>query len=108
MVLGELWLDTAVIGVDAVSAEAGATCQHEGEAGINSLMVQRAERVIVVATGAKLGDRAFARICPASRIDLLVTDDSADPAAVAGLRPPASPSSSSDEFTAERVRGHAS
>ena len=86
MVLGELWLDTAVIGVDAVSAEAGATCHHEGEAGINALMVQRAERVIVVATGAKLGGRAFARICPASQIDLVVTDDSADPAAVAGLR----------------------
>jgi DeoR family transcriptional regulator of aga operon len=86
MVLGELWLDTALIGVDAVSGQAGATCQHEGEAGINSLMVQRAERVMVVATGAKLGGRAFARICPASRIDVVVTDDSADPDAVTDLR----------------------
>jgi Transcriptional regulators of sugar metabolism len=86
MVLGELWLDTAVIGVDAVSAQAGATCQNEGEASINSLMVERAERVIVVATGDKVGARAFALICPASRIDVVVTDESADPAAVTDLR----------------------
>ena len=86
MVLGELWLDTAVIGVDAVSAQAGATCQQEGEASINSLMVERAERVMVVATGDKLGAHAFALICPASRIDMVITDDSADPAAMTDLR----------------------
>ena len=59
---------------------------HEGEAGVNSLMVQRADRVVVVATGPKLGARSFARICPANRIDLVVTDDTADPAAIADLR----------------------
>lgn len=77
MVLNELWLDTVFLGVDAVSAQAGATCRHEGEAGINALMVQRADRVVVVATGDKVGRRAFARICPTSRIDVLVTDKSA-------------------------------
>lgn len=86
MVLSELWLDTVVLGVDAVSAAGGATCEHEGEAGINSLMVQRAERVVVVATGQKVGRRAFARICAAPRIDVLVTDASADPEALAELR----------------------
>jgi DeoR family transcriptional regulator of aga operon len=86
MVLGELWLDTLVLGVDAVSGSEGAMCFHEGEAGINSIMVQRADRVVVVATGAKVGARAFARICPVTEIDLLVTDDSADPGAVADLR----------------------
>ena len=73
-------------GVDAVSAAAGATCQHEGEAGINALMVQRAERVVVVATGAKVGRRTFARICAASRIDVLVTDSTAPAEALAELR----------------------
>ena len=86
MVLGELWLDTVVLGVDAVSAAAGATCEHEGEAGINSLMVQRADRVVVVATGDKVGRRAFARICPAARIDTLVTDASASAEALEDLR----------------------
>jgi len=86
MVLGELWLDTVVLGVDAVSAAGGATCQHEGEAGINSLMVQRADRVVVVATGDKVGRRAFARICPSERISILVTDASAPPEALDELR----------------------
>ncbi|MEO5983689.1 MAG: DeoR/GlpR family DNA-binding transcription regulator [Pedococcus sp.] len=86
MVLGELWLDTVFLGVDAVSATAGAMCHHEGEAGINSLMVERSERVVVVATGAKLGTRAFARICPTPRIDLVVTDGGAPRDAVAELR----------------------
>ena len=86
MVLAELWLDTCFLGVDAVSAPAGATCQHEGEAGINALMVQRAERVVVVATGSKVGRRTFARICPASRIDVLVTDSSANAEALADLQ----------------------
>lgn len=86
MVLGELWLDTVFLGVDAVSAGTGAMCHHEGEAGINSLMVERADRAVVVATGAKVGRRAFARICTTSRIDVLVTDASAPADALAELR----------------------
>jgi DeoR family transcriptional regulator, aga operon transcriptional repressor len=86
MVLGELWLDTVVLGVDGVSAAGGATCEHEGEAGINSLMVQRADRVIVVGTGDKVGRRAFARICASERIHTLVTDASAPAAALDDIR----------------------
>ena len=86
MVLNELWLDTVFLGVDGVSAQAGATCRHEGEAGINALMVERADRVVVVATGDKVGRRAFARICPTARIDVLVTDPSAPDDDVRALR----------------------
>lgn len=86
MVLNELWLDTVFLGVDAVSAQAGATCRHEGEAGINALMVQRADRVVVVATGEKVGRRAFARICQTARIDVLVTDKGAPEDEVRALR----------------------
>jgi DeoR family transcriptional regulator of aga operon len=86
MVLGELWLDMVFLGVDGVSAAAGATCEHEGEAGINSLMVQRAERVVVIATGEKVGRRAFARICATARIERLVTDSTAPEGPLAELR----------------------
>ena len=86
MVLEQLWLDTLFLGVDAVSAAAGATCHHEGEAAVNTQMVERADRVVVVATGAKLGRRAFARICATSRIETLVTDRSAPADAVSALR----------------------
>jgi DeoR family transcriptional regulator of aga operon len=49
-------------------------------------MVERADRVVVVATGDKVGRRAFARICPTSRIDLLVTDRTAPEDDVRALR----------------------
>ena len=77
MVLEQLWLDTLVLGVDSLSATHGASCDHDGEAGINSLMVRRADRVIVVTTGDKVGKRSFSRICESSAIDVLVTDASA-------------------------------
>ena len=86
MVLEQLWLDTVILGVDAVSATDGASCHHEGEAGINSLMVRRSDRVIVVATGDKVGRRSFSRICESSAIQLLVTDETAPEPELEALR----------------------
>jgi DeoR family transcriptional regulator of aga operon len=85
MVLDQLWLDTIFLGVDALSAAAGATCRNEGEAEINARMVERADRVIVVAAGNKIGHRAFARICEISRVDTVVTDRSASDDALRAL-----------------------
>ena len=82
-IFDRLALDVAVIGVDAIDPEAGATAHHEGEAMINQLMAGRAGRVVVVADSTKLGRRAFARIWPAAKLDVLVTDDGADPAVTA-------------------------
>jgi DeoR family transcriptional regulator of aga operon len=77
MVLGKLCLDTVYLSVDGLTPLAGATCQHEGEAGINALMVERALWVVIVATGDKIGRRSFAQICSTSHISVLVTDTSA-------------------------------
>lgn len=86
IVLEQLWIDTMVLGVDGFSQADGASAQHEGEAGINAEMVRRSKKVVVVAGSEKLGRRAFARICDAGDIDVLVTDDSADGDHVAALR----------------------
>lgn len=86
LVLEQLWLDLAILGVDGLSAGEGATCRHEAEAAINAAMVRRAKRVVVVATGDKVGRRTFAVICPAHQLTSLVTDASADAGAVAALR----------------------
>jgi DeoR family transcriptional regulator of aga operon len=79
-------LDLAILGVDGIDADAGATAHHEGEASINQLMVSRARQVIIVADASKLGVVAFARICPTESISTLVTDSSAEPHIVARLR----------------------
>ena len=72
--LNEVTLDIALLGVDAVDVELGAAAHHEGEAAMNSLMVNRAKRVVVIADSSKLGGHAFARICPISKVETLVTD----------------------------------
>lgn len=85
-VLEELWLDVVFLGVDGITALAGASCQHEGEAAINALMVGQAGRVVVVTGSEKIGRRAFARICGASAVSTLVTDRAAADEGIADLR----------------------
>jgi DeoR/GlpR family transcriptional regulator of sugar metabolism len=86
LVLQQLWLDVAIVGVNALSAREGATCRHEEEAAIIRTMIERSQQVICVATGEKLGLRTFASICPAERIDHLVTTVGADRDEVEALR----------------------
>lgn len=84
-ILEQVVLDVVILGVDGIDAQAGATAHHEGEASINRLMTQRAARVIVAADSSKAGLRAFARICAATDVDVLVTDSAIDPAQSAQL-----------------------
>jgi DeoR family transcriptional regulator of aga operon len=83
--LQEVTLDLVLLGVDAIDVTLGAAAHHEGEAAMNSLMVDRARRVAIVADASKLGKHAFARVCPTDRVDTLVTDSGADPRAVAAF-----------------------
>ncbi|GAB77966.1 transcriptional regulator, DeoR family [Austwickia chelonae] len=85
-VMEQLWLDVAILGVAAFSARNGATCGHEEEAAIGRIMAERSDRVVVVATGAKIGRHAFARMIDSDDIDTLVTDDSADPEELTALQ----------------------
>src|SRR4030095_9321681 len=80
--LKEVTLDIVLLGVDALDVELGAAAHHEGEAAMNSLMVARARRVVIIADSSKLGGHAFARICSIDRIDTLVTDSGATSAVV--------------------------
>lgn len=73
-ILHEVTLDLAVLGVDGLDAERGASAHHEDEASVNALMASRARRVVVVADASKLGQRAFARICGVDAIDVVITD----------------------------------
>ncbi len=84
-------LQVAIVGVDGISARAGLTTHDEIEAHTNAAMIDRAERVIVVADGSKVGRAELARICPIDAIDELVTDEDADPAAVGSLRAAGTP-----------------
>jgi DeoR family transcriptional regulator of aga operon len=78
-------LDLVFLGVDGIAAESGCTTHHEVEAFTNRALMQRAQRVVVVADSSKLGKIAFARICAIDEIDSLITDSDASPVAIARL-----------------------
>jgi DeoR family transcriptional regulator, aga operon transcriptional repressor len=79
-------LDMVFLAVDGISPRAHLTTHHEIEAGTNRALIERADRVTVVADSSKLGKVAFARICELTDVSELITDDGADPAQVAALQ----------------------
>lgn len=84
--LKQISIDTLFLGVNAVDAELGACADSDSEATMASQLVARSGAVVVLADSSKVGRGAFARICPAERIDTVITDDGVDPEAVAALQ----------------------
>jgi DeoR family transcriptional regulator of aga operon len=74
MVLSQLHIDTLFVGVNGLSADAGATSNAELEAQTARAMVARARRVVVVTDHSKLGRTAISQVLPASALAMLVTD----------------------------------
>jgi DeoR family transcriptional regulator, aga operon transcriptional repressor len=83
--LDVLNIDVVFVGVDGAS-RAGMTTHHEVEAHTDQRMIQRAHRVVVVCDASKIGRSALAVICQARDVDELITDSTADPAALDELR----------------------
>jgi DeoR family transcriptional regulator of aga operon len=79
-------LDVAFIGVDGMDASSGCTTHHEVEAHTNLALIERARRVVVVADSSKIGQVAFARICPIDRVHELITDRGASAHVLQALR----------------------
>jgi DeoR family transcriptional regulator of aga operon len=77
--LRDFSLDHAVLGVDGLTPEIGATTLHEGEADASRQIVAVARHIIVAADHTKIGASTFARILPLDRIDTLVTDQPLPP-----------------------------
>lgn len=76
----------AIVGTDGISADGGLTTHDEVEAQTNAVLISRAKRTIVVADGSKVGRVLLARIAGLEQIDELITDESADPAALEAVR----------------------
>jgi DeoR/GlpR family transcriptional regulator of sugar metabolism len=75
--LSQLLITTVFIGADGVDAKWGPSCFSPDEAHLNSVMVRHARRRIAVVDHSKFGVVAGWRICPASDLDILVTDTGA-------------------------------
>jgi len=83
--LQTLNLNVVFVGVDGIAVAEGLTTHHDVEANTNRVLIDRAQRVVVVADSSKLERVTFARICGVERVDVLITDEQAPPAVLAAL-----------------------
>jgi DeoR/GlpR family transcriptional regulator of sugar metabolism len=81
----ELHTDVAFLGVGGVDVAAGLTEFNLDDTRVKRAALASARRCVVLADSSKLGKVAFARVCPLDRVDVLVTDSDADPAALAAI-----------------------
>lgn len=70
------------LGVDGFDVDHGLTTTNAYEAHLNQVMIEAAQRVIVVTDSSKFGLRGFSRICGIDDVHQLITDTDAPPAAV--------------------------
>jgi DeoR family transcriptional regulator, aga operon transcriptional repressor len=75
--LSHVLIHTLFIGADGVDAKFGVSCFSPDESQLNSSMVKRAQRKIVVVDHSKFGVVAGWKICATSDIDILITDSGA-------------------------------
>jgi DeoR family transcriptional regulator of aga operon len=78
--------DLAVIGAAGVTARWGITELTTEEADVQRAALGRAERVVVIADGSKIGARTMAVVAPIDRIATIVTDSGASPAELDPIR----------------------
>ena len=78
----ELHPDVAFLGVGGIDGGAGLTEFHLEDTRVKRAALDSARRCVVLADSTKLGKVAFARVCALDRVDVLVTDSDADPAAL--------------------------
>lgn len=77
---------TAIIGADGISSVGGLTTHDDIEARTNHTMIERAQRVIVVADASKVGHVTLSKMGDLSEIDILITDAEADQDEIARIR----------------------
>lgn len=84
--LENYWLDVLFLDMDGLHPCAGVTAADGDDATVWTKMVQRAQRVVAVVTGCRIGRRALAHVCPVNDVDHVITDASADAAVLTELR----------------------
>ncbi|MGA9114632.1 MAG: DeoR/GlpR family DNA-binding transcription regulator [Candidatus Dormiibacterota bacterium] len=84
--LRDLTGDIAFLGCDGLTVEGGMTTADMLVAEVGAALAARARRVVVVADATKLGRAGFTPFVTLDAINVLVTDERADPGIVARIR----------------------
>ena len=77
--------DVVFLGTNGISAGHGFSTPDEAEASVKRAMTRAGQRVVVLGDSSKLGREHLVRFATVEDVDVLVTDDEADPAVVAEL-----------------------
>ncbi len=81
-----LFADTAFISARGLSLRRGLTEANPAESALKEIMLVNATRAVALVDSSKLDRTALSLFAPLERIDVLVTDDGADPATLDRLR----------------------
>ncbi|MCX8052883.1 MAG: DeoR/GlpR family DNA-binding transcription regulator [Armatimonadetes bacterium] len=84
--LAELVADVAFLGANAISIEEGLCADMQLTAETKKAMIRTVREVVVVADHSKLGRSALHRVAPTQALNVLVTDDKADPSVLDSFR----------------------
>lgn len=88
LTLGELddfYADAFIVSADGIAPGGGLSTYYDQEVDICRKMIRNSKKVIAVLDSSKIGKVTYRRIAPCEEIDVLVTNASADPAAVKTL-----------------------
>jgi DeoR family fructose operon transcriptional repressor len=83
--LADLRVDVAFLGANGIAPGHGFTTPDDAEAAVKRAMVRSGQRVVVLADSSKLGREHLVRFAAIEDVDVLVTDEGADPEMVAEL-----------------------
>lgn len=85
-VLAGLTIDVGFFGTNGFSASRGCTTPDSTEAAVKAAMVRACRRRVLLADHSKYGDDQFSRFAELAEIDVVVTDDELDEAALSDLK----------------------
>jgi DeoR family fructose operon transcriptional repressor len=83
--LTPLRADVVFLGTNGISLAHGFSTPDEAEAAVKRAMARAGQRVVVLGDSSKIGREHLVRFAALEDVDVLVTDDEADPAVVAEL-----------------------
>jgi DeoR family fructose operon transcriptional repressor len=83
--LSNLRVDVAFMGTNGITTSYGFTTPDEDEALVKRSMVSAGQRVVVLADSSKLERETLVRFAAPEDVDVLITDDGADPDVLASL-----------------------
>lgn len=81
----KLYVDKGFFGIGGIDLNAGFTNVHMGESEVSRLMLEHSQKNIVMADYSKFKTVSMNQVAPIEKIDVLITDEKADPALIEQL-----------------------